>query len=71
MVRATSGDGLGAVLISRTQPKILRKIQKNLRRYILGISRFLHVWIQTDNLHNLQKMIRSHNLQSWQWYDSE
>ena len=26
---ATSGDGLGAVLISRSQPKILRKIQKN------------------------------------------
>jgi len=30
-------------LISRSQPKILRKIQKNLRRYISGISRFLHV----------------------------
>ena len=28
---ATSGDGLGAVLISRSQPKILRKIQKKLR----------------------------------------
>merc|ERR1711952_147421 len=40
---ATSGDGLGAVLISRSQPKILRKIQKKLRRYISGISRFLHV----------------------------
>ena len=39
---ATSGDGLGAVLIS---PKILRKIQKNLRWYITGITRFLHVWL--------------------------
>ena len=27
---ATSGDGLGAVLISRSQPKILRKIQKKI-----------------------------------------
>ena len=42
---ATSGDGLGAELISRSQPKILQKIQKNLRRYISGISRFLHVWM--------------------------
>ena len=46
---------MGAVLISRSQPKILQKIQKNLRRYISGISRFLHVFIQThlskvDNL---------------------
>ena len=40
---ATSGDGLGAVLISRSEPKILQKIQKKLRRYISGISRFLHV----------------------------
>ncbi len=40
---ATSGDGLGAVLISRSQPKILRKIQKNLRGYIPAIPRFLHV----------------------------
>ena len=28
---ATSRDGLGAVLISRSQPKILRKIKKKLR----------------------------------------
>ena len=35
---------MGAVLILRSQPKILRKIQKKLRRYISGISRFLHVW---------------------------
>ena len=41
---ATSGDGLGAVLISRSQPKILRKIQKKLRWYITTITRFLHVW---------------------------
>ena len=34
-----------AVLISRSQPKILRKIQKKLRRYISAISRFLHVWM--------------------------
>jgi len=34
---------LGAVLISRSQPKILRKIQKNLRGYIPAIPRFLHV----------------------------
>ena len=27
---ATSGDGLGAVLILRSQPKILREIQKNI-----------------------------------------
>ena len=40
---ATSGDGLGAVLISRSQPKILRKIQKKLRGYIPAIPRFLHV----------------------------
>ena len=40
------GDGLGAVLISHSQPKILRKIQKNLQRYISAISRFLHVWEQ-------------------------
>ena len=40
---ATSGDGLGAVLISRSEPKILRKIQKNLRWYITTITRFLHV----------------------------
>ena len=31
------------ILISRSQPKILRKIQKKLRRYISEISRFLHV----------------------------
>ena len=42
--RVMLGDGLGAVLISRSQPKILRKIQTNLRRYISTISRFLHVW---------------------------
>ena len=30
-------------MISRSQPKVLRKIQKNLRRYISAISRFLHV----------------------------
>ena len=42
---ATSGDGFGAVLISRSQPKILRKIQKKLRGYIPAIPRFLHVWI--------------------------
>ena len=35
---------MGAVLISRSQPKILRKIQKNLRGYIPAIPRFLHVW---------------------------
>ena len=40
---ATSGDGLGAVLISRSQPTILRKIQKKLRGYISAIPRFLHV----------------------------
>ena len=34
---------LGAVLISRSQPKTLQKIQKNLRWYITGITRFLHV----------------------------
>ena len=34
---------MGAALILRSQPKILRKIQKNLQRYISGISRFLHV----------------------------
>ena len=32
-------------VISRSQPKILRKIQKNLGRYISTISRFLHVWV--------------------------
>ena len=36
---------MGAVLISRSQPKILRKIQKKLRWYITGITRFLHVWV--------------------------
>ena len=41
---------MGAVLNSRSQPKILRKIQKKLRRYISGISRFLHVCNTTGQL---------------------
>ena len=48
----TSGDGLGAVLISRSQLKILRKIQKNLREYIPAIPRFLHVWITVAYIDN-------------------
>ena len=39
---------MGAVLISRSQPKILRKIQKNLRGYIPAIPRFLHVWLDAQ-----------------------
>ena len=39
---------MGAVLISRSQPKILRKIKKNLRRYISRISRFLHVCLEIN-----------------------
>ena len=40
-----------ALLISRSQPKILRKIQKKLRRYISTISRFLHVWVGGAGCH--------------------
>ena len=40
---------MGAVLISRSQPKILRKIQKNLWGYIPAIPRFLHVCDNDDD----------------------
>ena len=41
---------MGAVLISRSQPKILQKIQKKLRRFISAISRFLHVCLGEANV---------------------
>ena len=58
--------GLGAVLISRSQPKILRKIQKKLRRYISGISRFLHLCLISgvSRLEHFEKTNEENNLES-------
>ena len=45
----TAQDGTcsaqGKVKVFLEEPKNLPKIQKKLRRYISGISRFLHVWV--------------------------
>ena len=41
-----------ALLISRSQPKILRKIQKNLRGYIPTIPRFSHVCADADDAYS-------------------
>ena len=44
---------MGAVLISRSQPKILRKIQKKLLGYIPAIPRFLHVCLKISDSRNV------------------